>query len=46
MEYGEFVSHVLGLLDAVGVLDIIRNFHLFLLAGAGMMAFVSWLRGR
>ena len=46
MSYGEYVSHVLGLLDWLGILTPIKYGLIFVLSLAGMSAFAGFLRGR
>lgn len=43
--YNEFVSHVLGMLDAFGVLTPLKWLLLFGLSIAGFWAFIGVLRG-
>lgn len=45
-DYGEFAGHVFGLLETLGVLQPLKFFLLFILAVAGMAAFVKFLAGR
>jgi hypothetical protein len=46
MTYGEFAGHVFGLLETLGVLEPLKFFLLFVLAVAGMSAFIKFLSGR
>lgn len=43
--YGEFVSHVLGILNSLGVLEPLRYFILFVLVVAGMTLLIRMMSG-